>query len=113
MRAHLKVAPANAKTKPLKGLAKPTQDKIVFKKPRPFKKIKNATQPNTDKQKITRIMTAKTQSYSDILTPWTRTPAAQITYTQAGDSCFVGQKSSNFIVQFFVGISVVEKPTCV
>ena len=28
---------------------------------------------------------------------------ANITYTQAGVSCFVGQESANFKVQFFVG----------
>jgi hypothetical protein len=31
-----------------------------------------------------------------------------ITYTQAGVSCFVGQESSKFEVQFFVGGSVVK-----
>lgn len=31
-----------------------------------------------------------------------------ITYTQAGVLCFVGQESSKFIVQFFVGSSVVK-----
>src|SRR5690606_26286465 len=33
----------------------------------------------------------------------TRSTAANITYTQAGVSCFVGQESSKFKVQFFVG----------
>jgi hypothetical protein len=33
-----------------------------------------------------------------------------ITYTQAGVSCFVGQESSKFKVQFFVGSSVVKIP---
>lgn len=37
-----------------------------------------------------------------------RTPAANITYTQAGVSCFVGKESGKFIVQFFVGSSVVK-----
>ena len=32
-----------------------------------------------------------------------------ITYTQAGVSCFVGQESGKFKVQFFVGSSVVKK----
>jgi hypothetical protein len=32
LQAHLKAAQANAKPKLLKELAKPTQDKIVFKK---------------------------------------------------------------------------------
>jgi len=36
-----------------------------------------------------------------------------ITYTQAGVSCFVGQLSSKFKVQFFVGSSVVKIPACV
>jgi hypothetical protein len=36
-----------------------------------------------------------------------------ITYTQAGVSCFVGQKSGKFEVQFFVGSSVVKSPACV
>jgi hypothetical protein len=33
---------------------------------------------------------------------------AHITYTQAGVSCFVGQVSAKFEVQFFVGNSVVK-----
>ena len=36
-----------------------------------------------------------------------------ITYTQAGVSCFVGQESGKFKVQFFVGSSVVKCPACV
>jgi hypothetical protein len=36
-----------------------------------------------------------------------------ITYTQAGVSCFVGQESGKFEVQFFVGSSVVKNPACV
>jgi len=36
-----------------------------------------------------------------------------ITYTQAGVSCFVGQESGIFEVQFFVGNSVVKIPACV
>jgi hypothetical protein len=36
-----------------------------------------------------------------------------ITYTQAGVSYFVGQKSDKFKVQFFVGSSVVEIHACV
>ncbi|SMD42351.1 hypothetical protein SAMN00777080_0898 [Aquiflexum balticum DSM 16537] len=41
------------------------------------------------------------------------TAAHNITYTQAGVSCFVGQESSKFKVQFFVGCSVVKIPACV
>ena len=36
-----------------------------------------------------------------------------ITYTQAGVSCFVGQESGIFEVQFFVESSVVKIPACV
>ena len=36
-----------------------------------------------------------------------------ITYTQAGVSCFVGQVSDKFEVQFFVGSSMVKIPACV
>ena len=36
-----------------------------------------------------------------------------ITYTQAGVSCFVGQKSAKFKVQFFVGSLVVKIPACI
>jgi len=36
-----------------------------------------------------------------------------ITYTQAGVSCFVGQESAIFEVQFFVDSSVLKIPACV
>ncbi len=36
-----------------------------------------------------------------------------ITYTQAGVSCFVEQGSAKFEVQFFVESSVVKIPACV
>jgi len=36
-----------------------------------------------------------------------------ITYTQAGVSCSVGQESDKFEVQFFVRSSVVKIPACV
>jgi chorismate synthase len=36
-----------------------------------------------------------------------------ITYTQAGVSCFVGQERGKFKVQFFIGSSVVKIPACV
>ncbi|MFN9997992.1 MAG: hypothetical protein ACK52X_00015 [bacterium] len=42
-----------------------------------------------------------------------RKPATNITYTQAGASCFVGQISGKFEVQFFVRSSVVKYPACV
>lgn len=39
--------------------------------------------------------------------------SANITYTQAGVSCFVGQLSSKIKVQFFVESAVVKIPACV
>lgn len=36
-----------------------------------------------------------------------------ISYTQAGVSCFVGQESGRIKVQFFAGSSVVKIPACV
>jgi len=39
--------------------------------------------------------------------------SANITYTQAGVSSLVGQKSGKFKVKFFVGSSVVKSPACV
>ncbi len=50
---------------------------------------------------------------NDLTNMKTRTPAGNITYTQAGVSCFVGQESGKFEVQFFVGSSVVKFPACV
>ncbi len=37
-----------------------------------------------------------------------RRPAYKITYMQAEVSCFVGQESGTFKVQYFVGSSVVK-----
>jgi len=42
-----------------------------------------------------------------------RSTCGNITYTQAGISCFVGQVTSKFKVPFFVGSSVVKIPACV
>ena len=64
----------------VKELAKPMQAKL-FLIPnafgtKPFKKNKKChAQPDTNRQENTRTMTAKTQSYSDFQTRWTRTPA--------------------------------------
>jgi len=58
-------------------------------------------------------MTLKLETYNGLQGRTDRTPAANITYTQAGVSCFVGQESGKFKVQFFVGSSVVKIPACV
>jgi len=42
-----------------------------------------------------------------------RKASHHITYTQEGVSCFVGQESGEFKVQFFVGSSVDKIPACV
>jgi hypothetical protein len=57
--------------------------------------------------------TAKTYTGQDLTMTEDRKPACNITYTQAGVSCFVGQESGKFKVQFFVGSSVVKIPACV
>ncbi len=43
----------------------------------------------------------------------TKTPACNSRFAKAGVSCFVGQESAKFEVQFFVGSSVVKIPACV
>src|SRR5690606_3445767 len=42
-----------------------------------------------------------------------RRPAGNITYTEAGGSCFVEQKGVKFKAQLFVESSVVKIPACV
>lgn len=71
--------------------------------------------PTADTNRLIRnsTMTAKITADKDLTTSTDRRPAYNITYTQAGGSCFVGQKSAIFEVQFFVGSSVVKIPACV
>ena len=54
-----------------------------------------------------------THKPTDKLTDEEEARCPNITYTQAGVSCFVGQESGKFKVQFFVGSSVVKIPACV
>jgi len=65
---------------------------------------KRATKPTLDKnrQEMTTQQTTEKEGRRH-----------NITYTQAGVSCFVGQVSDKFKVQFFVGSSVVKIPACV
>jgi len=58
-------------------------------------------------------MTAKAQKHNDLTITMDRRPAYNITYTQAGVLCFVGQESGIIEVQFFVGSSVLKIPACV
>ena len=55
----------------------------------------------------------RTTKTTDKLTDEKEHRSDNITYTQAGVSCFVGQESGKFKVQFFVGSSVVKIPACV
>jgi hypothetical protein len=55
----------------------------------------------------------RTTKTRDKLTDEKEHRSDNITYTQAGVSCFVGQESSKIKVQFFVGSSVVKIPACV
>ncbi|MDY3529060.1 hypothetical protein PG593_04640 [Riemerella anatipestifer] len=54
-----------------------------------------------------------TTKTTDKLTDEKEHRSDNITYTQAGVLCFVGQESVKFKVQFFVGSSVVKIPACV
>ena len=65
----------------VKELAKPTQDKIVFKKfPDPSKKIKNATHSR-------QTMTLKPNTDNGLQGRWTRTPAANSVLPQLAVTC--------------------------
>ena len=55
----------------------------------------------------------RTTKTTDNLTDEKEHRSDNITYTQAGGSCFVGQESAKFEVKFFVGNSVVKIPACV
>ena len=59
------------------------------------------------------LLSNRTTKTSDKPTDEKEHRSDNITYTQAGVSCFVGQESSKFKVQFFVGSSVVKIPACV
>lgn len=90
-----------------KECAFPTARRNSFFFSLPSEKIKTPdTQTDTTK-------TVKLNSDNGLLSRWTITPASNITYTQAGVACFVGQESAIFEVQFFVGSLVVKIPACV
>jgi hypothetical protein len=81
-----------------KSVPAPTQEEFQnFFSPVFRKKLKHSiAQPDTDNQEITRTMTAKTQSYSDIQTRWTRTPAANSGFASCGVKCL----NSSAVLQF-------------
>ncbi len=73
-----------------------------------------AAQAHTKTQAWQRVcLSQRSTETSDKLTNEEEQRRHNITYTQAGVSCFVGQESSIFKVQFFVGSSVVKIPACV
>jgi hypothetical protein len=98
LQAHLKAAQANAKPKLLKELAKPTQEKIVFKKfPTLLKKIKNATHSR-------HAMTQKINNDNGLQGRMTRTTGYNSTYPKGGVSCskdsFVVNQTLFFQIKF-------------
>ncbi|MDY0216826.1 MAG: hypothetical protein RBS19_07725 [Bacteroidales bacterium] len=73
-----------------------------------------APQTNAQTQAWQRVcLPQRTTKPTDIQTDEREHRTHNITYTQAGVSCFVGQESGKFKVQFFVGSSVVKIPACV
>jgi hypothetical protein len=58
-------------------------------------------------------LSQRTPKTTDKLTDEKEHRSDNITYTQAGVSCFVGQESGIFEVQFFERSSVVKCPACV
>jgi len=67
----------------------------------------------THKPKLGKECACPTAPQTDERTTEKEQRRHNITYTQAGVSCFVGQESAKFIVRFFVGSSVVKIPACV
>jgi hypothetical protein len=78
-----------------------------------FKKIPDPSKKNKKRHAQPTLNDTEIQQRQWFTSTDNRTPAANITYTQAGVSCFVGQESSKFKVKFFVGSSVVKIPACV
>ena len=73
-----------------------------------------AAQVNAKTQAWQRVcLSQRTTKSTDKQTDEKEQRRHNITYTQAGVSCFVGKESSKIKVQFFVGSSVVKIPACV
>ena len=90
----------------VKELAKPTQEKLFLNNfPTLQKNKKRHPQPDTNRQENPRTMTAKTQSYSDFQTRWTRTPAANSGFASCGVKCL--NSSSVFQFNFSAGLTVL------
>lgn len=108
---HCQATQADTQTKACQRVCLPHAEKKKLKISFPSKNFKNAS-PQTDTITIGQFV-AKLNIDKGCKTRTIRTPGHNITYTQAGVSCFVGQESGTFKVQFFVGSSVVKIPACV
>ena len=97
--SHWQAPQTNTQTKACQRVCLPHPEKKKLKISFPSKNFKNAiTQTDT---KTFEQLVAKLNIDKGCETRTTRTPGHNITYTQAGVSCFVGQVSNKFKVQFF------------
>ncbi|MBL7890691.1 MAG: hypothetical protein JNL24_14155 [Bacteroidia bacterium] len=108
---HWQAPQADTQTKACQRVCLFHAEKKKLKIPFPSKNFKNAN-TQTDTKTFGQLV-AKLNIDKGFETRTTGTPGHNITYTQAGVSCFVGQKSAKFKVQFFVGSLVVKCPACV
>ena len=108
---HCQAPQADTQTKACQRVCLSDPEKKKLKNSFPSKYFKNTnTQPDS---KTFGQLVAKLNIDKGCETRTIRTPGHNITYTQAGVSCFVGQESAKFKVQFFVGSSAVKIPACV
>jgi hypothetical protein len=108
---HCQAPQADTQTKACQRVCLSDPEKKKLKISFPSKNFKNAN-AQTDTKTFGQLV-AKLNTDKGCKTRTTRTPGHNSTYTQAGVSCFVGQESSKFKVQFFVGSLVVKIPACV
>ena len=105
---HWQAPQANTQSKACQRVCLSHAEKKKLKIPFPSKNFKNAN-TQTDTKTFGQLV-AKLNTDKGCKTRTTRTPGHNITYTQAGVSCFVGQESSKIKVQFFVGKFRGENP---
>jgi len=80
--------------------------------------VKELAKPTQKEKEILKMPTARQKTMKNEATNRPTNHGRQestggnITYAQAGVSCFVRQESSKFKVQFFVGSSVAAIPAC-
>ncbi len=108
---HWQAPQADTQTKACQRVCLSHPKKKKLKISFPSKNFKNAN-TQTDTKTFGQLV-EKLNIDKGCKTRTTRTPGHNITYTQAGVSCFVGQESGKFIVQFFVGKFSGKIPACV